>query len=126
MTAHNQGRYLVVDDDPVFTAILTKAGQKNGFSITAHDSFVKAHATLQQNQNFDAVVVDYDLNEMTGLEAVEKFSEQYPDLPMFLISSTDRPLFISTEDLPSYCGFISKWQGYRKILGELQEKSRHF
>lgn len=126
MTEHIHGRYLVVDDDAVFTTILRKAGQKDGVAITAHNTFSKAQMALRENQNYDAVVVDYDLEDMTGLEAVEKIAELYPDIPLFLISATDRPLFVPTEELPSYCGFISKWQAYRTILSELKDKSSHF
>lgn len=124
MTDAQNGRYLVVDDDPVFTSILKKTGDRSGYAITAHETFSQARAVLHEQHNFDAIVIDYDLKEMTGLEAVEKITQMYPDLPVFLISASDRPLFVATEELPSYCGFISKWQDHQMILGELKDKAR--
>lgn len=116
--------YFVLDDDPIFSSILQRTAHKIGCNITCAPSYKNAVKILKDNNSFNAIILDYDLQEMTGIEAAEKFSHLYPDIPLFLISSTDRPICEKTMNIPNYKGFITKWQGYRKIIGELLTKAR--
>lgn len=116
--------YLILDDDPLFNEILKKTAKKSGLTVTTSLSYKKAHRLLKGKNNFNAVLLDYDLEDMTGVEAAEKIGAMCPDIPIFLISATFRPQFDMIQKAPNYKGFITKWQGYNNILEEIATKSK--
>lgn len=110
-------RFLLIDDDPGFAAILKQAAQGAGFVLESVESLEKV-GKIAELDGFDAVLVDYDLEKGTGIQVAEFLVATRPRLPVILVSSTNRPLQDARAQLPNVLGFVSKWRNPREFIGE--------
>ena len=81
------GRILVVDDDPVAIAVLTRilAGQ-GGFDVSPARDPVTA-LDLAGTEEFDLVLTDVEMPGMSGLELLAALRKQAPGLPVAVITA---------------------------------------
>ena len=81
---------LFVDDEPVLLDIgrmfLERAGD---FSVTGTDSARKAIALLEEDA-FDAIIADYQMPEMNGIDLLRVVRERYGDIPFLLFTGRGR------------------------------------
>jgi len=87
----NAMRILVVDDDPYFRRSLHYPLQRYGFTVYTAETKEKAEMLLS-NDPFDAFVidirlVDYDRENVDGIDLVEKIRHSDKDTPILLISA---------------------------------------
>lgn len=83
---------LVVDDEPPICKLLKHILQTlcPGYEVmTVMDG--KATLTQLEQQDFDLVIVDYQLPGMNGLEIARCVGERWPDTPVILISGKPPP-----------------------------------
>lgn len=112
-------RILIVDDDNVFTQILSRAALRKGMQskLVSNLSDV-GHPT---SWDFDVAVVDYDLKIVSGVEFTDYLNHLGASFPIVLVSGRNRendgtwPTNIS--------GFVCKDKGNDAILAAV-EKSR--
>lgn len=78
-------RILVIDDEPDLLDILKDILQLSGFEVETHTSGEEA---LKRVKSFkpDAVLTDYRMPEMTGMDVLRKVSGIDPDLPVLFLS----------------------------------------
>lgn len=105
-------RILVVDDDPLYGAIVEQvAAQQN----------VEVHRILPSEleglrPGYHAAIVDFDLGEIDGAEFSANLEQQVGLIPTVLVSSTNQ------EDLPkrkwpkSIIGFVPKAAGHMEAV----------
>ncbi len=77
-------RIAVIDDDPMFGRIMEQIGKKVGVEIKHFEDF----ETLD---GFDVAIVDYQLENMTGLDVGRHVERFIGGLPMILVSRTNLP-----------------------------------
>lgn len=80
--------FLMAEDDEldaeIFSEMLVKAS--NGrFKIVCVDSFKKTMEALQNNQ-FRALILDFNLPGSNGLENIQELSASYPELPIVVLT----------------------------------------
>ncbi len=68
---------LLVDDDPTFRAVLSRALEKRGFAVTAADSVEQAMPLATANPP-ECAVVDLKMDGASGLVLVQKLHELDP------------------------------------------------
>lgn len=68
---------LVVDDDPVFNALLCRQLEDMGFGAQGADSWRKAQARLQEMEPA-AIILDYKLPDKDGAGIIDELRGQYP------------------------------------------------
>ena len=80
---------LVLDDDAVFRGLARSLLESQGYVVTEADNGLEG---LQQLSNRvpDLVVCDIEMPLLNGIEFVEEVSQQYPSLPLIVISGTDK------------------------------------
>ncbi|RPI83170.1 MAG: response regulator [Chloroflexi bacterium] len=108
--AKKHWRVLMVDDDEeeyIITKEILSGDRNNQFRII-WVSTVEAALGEIENDQYDAVLVDYDLGKNTGLELLQEIHSKGLHIP--LIIHTGRPIeFFEDNQIPSiYCDIISK------------------
>jgi len=106
---------LLIDDDPIFREIMVAVAKSNGIKLDAFESVTKVSSTRKMNR-YDAVLLDYDLADMTGFEIAEYLNQNFPLKPVVMVSSTNRPWQDKLHSLPNLRGFSSKWERPGEIL----------
>lgn len=112
-------RLLLVDDDPVFARIAAQASEAFGFTVQCVGSLEKLkHSSLDA---YDGYLIDYDLMDGTGEEAIQFLKAQHIDRPLVMISSTDleEQKFETQEHYPYI--FISKWQSTDAFMKKVKD-----
>ncbi len=78
-------RILFVDDEEALTDLATKLLQKLGYQVTGVTSSTEAWDLFRSQPNdFDIVVTDYTMSEMTGLDLAARILRVRPDIPIIL------------------------------------------
>jgi diguanylate cyclase (GGDEF)-like protein len=78
---------LIVDDIDANRDILARRFERRGFEVTAADSGLQALALIDQ-QNFDLVLLDIEMPEMSGLDVLKRIREQHTpvSLPVIMVT----------------------------------------
>lgn len=110
---------LVIDDDPDFRNIMEAVVLPDYVFVTAFAA-LRSMPSLRLLKKFDAVIMDYYLDDITGVEISQYISSLVPDLPVVLTSGgflTD-----PTEKWPECVkGFVPKQVGPYRIVQEVME-----
>jgi CheY-like chemotaxis protein len=109
-------RILIVDDDAIFTQILSRAATRKGIlSKTVSNLSDVGHPT---SWDFDVAVVDYDLKIVNGVEFTDYLNHFGASFPIILVSGRNR------EDDGSWPAnirsFVRKDKGNEAILDEIK------
>ncbi|MFH1862300.1 MAG: ATP-binding protein [bacterium] len=79
-------RILVVDDDPATVQILEQALSFKGFFVRTATSGPEALKIFQEEGEFEVVVTDLILPEMTGIELMEQFKQINPACEVLVLT----------------------------------------
>jgi len=85
MTGETALQVLVVDDDPQIRRTLRGVLEDEGHKVAEAPDGVQALAALEQRR-FDAVLLDVNMPEMGGLEALVMIREQAPQTAVIMVS----------------------------------------
>ena len=77
---------LIVDDEPDARQLLAKILEKEGLKTQSVESAELAFPMLRQ-ERFAVVLLDYNLPGMKGMDAIEKFLLEDPDLKIVMVTS---------------------------------------
>lgn len=117
------GRILLVDD---VSDVLVTAGaflEKAGFQVVRASSGDQALALLASGEHFDAVVSDYAMPGLNGLDLVEQVRAVQPGLPALIITGFAE--VGGTETLPEAVAILRKpFQRRQLVEAVLQTVSR--
>ena len=87
-------RILVVDDEEVFSEILTTMLRKAGYECQTAASGMEALALLRSGEQFDLISSDIAMAEMDGPALLEHVKAEFPAVPLVFASSIADPEFI--------------------------------
>jgi putative two-component system response regulator len=76
---------LVVDDDPLVLEMLTLMLSSSGYPTLSCSSPEKALTMLRQ-ERINAVLTDFNMPGMTGLDLLDKIHLQHPEIPVILMT----------------------------------------
>ncbi len=78
-------RILFVDDEPAVAEIMPRILENLGYVVTAFTSSIEALNAFQSNPgDYDLVITDMTMPEMTGMRLAGKLLTSQPDLPIIL------------------------------------------
>jgi CheY-like chemotaxis protein len=79
-------KILVVDDDLDMCQIISDILKEDGYSVNSSYKGKDALMKIKKN-HYDLIVLDYKLNEMSGLMVLEKALRMIPSLKVMMISA---------------------------------------
>jgi DNA-binding NarL/FixJ family response regulator len=85
-------KVLLIDDHPLILSALQSVIQGLGDDVTVigAGSAAAARETLQKDSDFDLVLLDLSLGDASGFDVLVEFRQQYPALPVVVVSASDR------------------------------------
>jgi len=81
-----KAKVLIVDDDTSMCELLAEGLMHHGYEVRWHASPHEALAQLAQ-RDFDVVLTDINMRDMSGLELCQKATEAHPELPVIVITA---------------------------------------
>lgn len=78
-------KVLLVDDEQEFLEIMSERMKARGMEVVTAGSADQALSILEK-QNFDAVVMDFQMPGMDGMAAIKAMKEKKPELQIILLS----------------------------------------
>jgi two-component system response regulator HydG len=80
------GRVLIVDDEQSMCELLESALAKRGYETASRTSADQAFQLLD-GKDYDLVLTDLNMRDMTGLELCERIVASRPDVPVVLVTA---------------------------------------
>jgi CheY-like chemotaxis protein len=111
MESPQKKKMVVIDDDPIFHAILEAVAGYEGFEYEGYESLDEM-GTFARLRDYDIAVLDYSMPVMTGVEIAEYIDVFFEGLPVLLISSEN---LLSAKNQPRWPGCIVEFRN--KIVG---------
>lgn len=83
---------LVVDDEPINIQVLNNYLKANNYQVTQALSGKEALAALENNHNFDLILLDVMMPNMSGYEVCSQIREKYPaqSLPVLMLTAKNQ------------------------------------
>jgi CheY-like chemotaxis protein len=72
-------KLLLVDDDAFLRDMYATKFGECGYTVDAADSAMAALTVLEQNSDFDVILLDMVMPGMTGVELISAIKERFPD-----------------------------------------------
>ena len=105
---------ILVDDDPIFGAVMLKQAEKMGIPLDFYDS-LSSLGFISQLAGYDIILVDYQMDHINGIEIAAYMPSFFNDKTVILISGTE--IEEQIDHLPDYISaFIHKKVGHKEIL----------
>ncbi len=83
-----KGVALAVDDDPTICSLLVRKLSSGGFDCSSASNGKEALDLLQQ-RNFDVVISDLRMPEVSGLALLERCRTEYPQVAFLIVTAED-------------------------------------
>ncbi|MBU1626653.1 sigma-54 dependent transcriptional regulator [bacterium] len=83
----NVGSILFIDDEKNFLEIFKAYFTKEDYKVHIASSAKDGLKILQQNEDIELVVTDYQMPDMNGMELFYKLRETQPDIPVILLTA---------------------------------------
>lgn len=113
-TMGDQPRIVLIDDDPVYGAVIGRWAQLEGVELDVFHSLDDLGFVGLLAQ-YDVAIVDYDLGQINGKDVADYMTTLFGNKPMIMISGVDRSQ--EMRECPSCVkAFMKKSAGYEKIL----------
>jgi DNA-binding NarL/FixJ family response regulator len=115
-------KVLLVDDHPLILSALQTVikGLGDDVTVLGSGSAAEARAALQQDADFDLVLLDLSLGDADGFEVLTEFRAAYPALPVVVVSASDRTSdVIRAIDLGAM-GFVPKRSSNEMLFDALR------
>lgn len=78
-------KVLLIDDEKDFLDVMAERMRNRGMEVTTASSPLEA-LELVARESFDAIILDLQMPEMDGLEALEKIKAKKPELQIILLT----------------------------------------
>lgn len=85
MTKGINKTFLVVDDDPVFNRVLSKALENRDFNVLSAHSLSEAESAIQ-TQTPDYATIDLKLEQDSGLQLIPLLRKRFPEINMLVLT----------------------------------------
>ncbi|MBL8472211.1 MAG: response regulator transcription factor [Rhodocyclaceae bacterium] len=115
-------KIFIIDDHPLIVEGLTGALHEllPAAQVLAADAAAAAMQVLDQNPDIGLTLLDLNLPDIEGMTLLARVREQHPDIPLVVLSATDRADVVRAALDAGAMGFISKRSPTAVLVGALQ------
>ncbi|MFN0186407.1 MAG: response regulator [Aquabacterium sp.] len=115
-------KVLLVDDHPLILAALQAVikGLGDDVVVVGVDSARAANDELARDPTFDLVLLDLSLGDGDGFEVLSAMRQQYPALPVVVVSATERTSDVIRSIDMGAMGFVPKRASNRDLFEALR------
>jgi len=113
-------RIVVVDDDPLFLSTLTLNLEDAGFDVAAFTGGSAALDHLSGTDQPDAIILDWHMPEMDGLELLQRLRAQGLGVPAIFLTSLNQPIYEELALDRGAVDFVEKSRSFSIILKRLR------
>jgi len=86
-------RVLIVDDERMITELIQEVLSSEGFKVKVFNDSRKALKNVRKNkENFDLIITDLTMPQMTGLEFSREVKKINPNIPIILLTGYNKEL----------------------------------
>jgi DNA-binding NtrC family response regulator len=78
-------KVLIIDDEPEFTEALAERMKNRGMDVSTSSSAIEGLKSVEE-KSFDVVVLDLQMPEMDGIEALKALKKKKPELQVILLT----------------------------------------
>jgi len=116
-------KVLLVDDHPLILSALKTVIQGLGDDVTVVGaaSAGEARSTLQQDSDFDLVLLDLHLGDADGFQVLSEMRSLYPALPVVVVSASDRASDVIRAIDMGAMGFVPKRASNETLFEALRQ-----
>lgn len=108
-------RVLLIDDDPVFRNLMAEIARVRDVHLDAYESLMDL-GSVGLIGDYTVAIVDYCLEDMTGIEIGQYLQAFFAKTPMVLVSTLDRSAILESNWPAPIAKFINKSAGCEAIL----------
>jgi len=116
LSQERPNKIVVVDDDPVFGALLMAKAKSNGFDAKFYLSLMDM-GSFARIKEYDLAIIDFYMDQIRGDEIAEYVDTFFKDVPVIIVSGED---FTDSERAKRWPqtvrAFVPKMDGVDKIL----------
>lgn len=115
-------KLLLVDDHPLFREGLAMLLPRLDPNVVTTEASTCAEAVdlVSKNQDYDLILLDLGLPDVSGFEAIDLLRSRYPSIPVVVLSSTeDKNIVLQALDHGAM-GFIPKTSTSDVLVGALK------
>ena len=113
----------IADDHPLFRNALFQSVHMaiGGASLLEADSLESLEKLLSNNIEIDLLLLDLKMPGTNGLSGLHLLRQQYPELPIVIISASEDPLIIQQAHQQGAFGFIPKSSSMPDLISALHQ-----
>ena len=115
-------RFLVIEDHALVREGLVRllAGYEDGAEVVESPEFEHALSVLNEREDFDLVLLDIALPGTDGISGLSILREQFPFLPVSMLSAFDDTLTVNRVLNMGAAGFIPKAYSSEQLLAAVR------
>lgn len=83
-------RLLIAENDPSLATFLNNGFGGEHYTVDVSSDGAGAQTMVQENE-YDAAILDLNLPQAEGMEVLQKFRSERPQLPILILTSRNRP-----------------------------------
>lgn len=115
-------KILIVDDHPIFCLGMAELiNKEDDLTVCGSESTASDAWDAIKTQKPDLVIVDISLKESNGIDLVEEIKQEYPELPVLVLSMYDESLYAERALISGARGYIMKQKAIGQVVQALRE-----
>jgi len=114
-------KILIIDDEPFMLSSLKDLIVGLGYHCETANNGKRAFELLKNKSSFDAIICDFNMPEMTGLELRLKLRDEFDSCPPFILLSGDISQVKDDEHRQLFYSLLQKPGGVNLLRDKLRE-----